>query len=164
MASLQPACLFLDFDRTLCTTRGGSPLSGNHSVDEELVGLCSQMEGRVHICTRNANVEDIRNFLARRGLASVPVHRVARPRSKAEVVCDLRWVESPVAGSLGDGGNGGSPCGATEGPTVRDGATLQAAHSSGRDIIFVDDTIAELLDDQICAAPNVVRFLFARSG
>ena len=33
--------MFLDFDRTLSSTRkGGSPLQGNHSVDEHLAGIC----------------------------------------------------------------------------------------------------------------------------
>ena len=84
---MRPDWLFVDFDRTLCSTRGGSPLNGNHSIDDELVALCSQMAaGRAQVVTRNAHVEDIRIFLAARGLPGVAVHRVGRPRSKAELV------------------------------------------------------------------------------
>ena len=92
--TLRPACLFLDFDRTLCSTRGGSPLRGQQSIDEELLGLCAQMAGRVHVVTRNAHVDDIRTFLASLGLPSLPVHRVPRPRSKADVICDPQWIDS----------------------------------------------------------------------
>ena len=124
VASLRPEWLCVDFDRTLCSTRGGSPLRGNHSIDEELVGVMSQYvdAGRVHVVTRNTHVDEIRQFLDDKGLRGVPVHRVARPRSKAEIVC------------------------ASEGVAL-----------------FVDDTIAEHLDEEIRDAPNVVRFLFARS-
>ena len=37
-----PPTLYVDFDRTLCSTRGGSPLKGNHSIDEELLGARAQ--------------------------------------------------------------------------------------------------------------------------
>ena len=94
--SVQPSCLFVDFDRTLCSTRGGSPLKGSHSVDDDLLALCAQMDGRVHIVTRNAHVDDIRLFLAERGLPSVPIHRVSKAISKASVVCDPRWTEDEV--------------------------------------------------------------------
>ena len=42
--------------------------------------------GRAHVVTRNAHVDEIRTFLAQQGLGGVTVHRVPRPRSKAEVV------------------------------------------------------------------------------
>ena len=47
--------LFMDFDRTLCTTKtGSSPLNGRHALDPELMGLaCSHPN--VHVVTRNCN-------------------------------------------------------------------------------------------------------------
>jgi hypothetical protein len=123
VASLQPENVYIDFDRTLCSTRGGSPLKGAHSIDEELVGVMSQIgQERAFVVTRNAHVDDIRTFLAQRGLERVEVVRVARPASKAVIVA------------------------------AKPGLAL-----------FVDDTIAEHLDDEMRHAPNVVRFLFARS-
>merc|ERR1711879_940235 len=51
VAQLQPAVVFLDFDRTLCTTkRGASPLQGNHSVDADLAAVCAG-HGCVQIVT-----------------------------------------------------------------------------------------------------------------
>lgn len=96
--------------------------------------------------TRNAHVEDIAVFLAERGLGAVPVHRVKRPASKAEVVCDPRWTaglqEAEDEGRLGRlAESGASPV-----------------------ILFVDDNISEHLDEDIRTATNVRRFLFARSG
>ncbi|CAE8647499.1 unnamed protein product, partial [Polarella glacialis] len=64
----QPAVIFLDFDRTLCTTKAGaSPLEGNHSLDTDLVSVCSS-HGRVRIVTRNSRREDIAEFLGRHGV------------------------------------------------------------------------------------------------
>ena len=90
-ATLRPSHLYVDFDRTLCSTRGGSPLNGHHSIDEELLSVISQFVGEkgnaaVQVVTRNAHVDDIKTFLARSGLGDVGVTRIARPRSKAEVV------------------------------------------------------------------------------
>ena len=138
VASLQPAAVFLDFDRTLCSTKGGSPLKGNHSIDEELVSLCSLLAGRVHVVTRNAHVDDIRTFLIEQGLADLPVHRVKRPASKAQVVCDPRWRHAGATGLGRDAGDKQAP------------------------VLFVDDNIAEHLDPEIRSAETVVRFLFAR--
>ena len=96
------------------------------------------MAGRVHVVTRNAHVEDIRTFLAARGLGGLPVHRVGRPLSKSEVVCDPALMAEWTAGfTEGEGGDAV--------------------------VVFVDDTPSELLDEEIRQAPHVVRFLFARS-
>ncbi|EOD23833.1 hypothetical protein EMIHUDRAFT_239085 [Emiliania huxleyi CCMP1516] len=132
--ALQPLRLFVDFDRTLCSTRGGSPLHGSHTVDDDLVSLISQLEGRVHIVTRNVHVDGIRSFLDGIGLTHVPVHRVPKPRSKAEVVCDPRW----AGGAEGHGGGDGV-------------------------VLFVDDSISEHLREDIRSNERVVRFLFSRT-
>ena len=99
-------------------------------------GVCAQLAGRAHVVTRNAHVAEIEAFLAQHGLGSVPVHRVARPRSKAEVV--------GRAPSEAEGGGG------AEG----DGGALA---------VFVDDSISEHFDAEMRALPRVVRFLLARS-
>ena len=58
--ALQPGHIFLDFDRTLATTRGGgSPLQGKHRADPELLGLFSTFRGRVHVVTRNSYREEV---------------------------------------------------------------------------------------------------------
>ena len=100
--TLRPSHLYVDFDRTLCSTRGGSPLNGHHSIDEELLSVISQFVGEkgnaaVQVVTRNAHVDDIKTFLARSGLGDVGVTRIARPRSKAEVVAAKGGVEGEVA-------------------------------------------------------------------
>ena len=169
VASLQPACLFLDFDRTLCSTRGGSPLKGTHSVDEELVALCSQLAGRVHVVTRNAHVEDICTFLAAKGLPDVPVHRVPKPLAKAQVVCDDRWCKPASHDTNEQGGDDEGMERTRQGQRLdqSDVAPGRGSSSPVRPrpvVLFVDDTMGEHMRAEVRDAPHVVRFLFARSG
>ena len=74
--------IFLDFDRTLCSTKSGaSPLPNrqkkshtkgsqrknnvpsDHTLDHGLLNLIAKYPSLVHIVTRNSHVEDIRTFL-----------------------------------------------------------------------------------------------------
>ena len=161
--ALQPLRLFVDFDHTLCSTRGGSPLHGSHTVDDDLVSLISQLEGRVHIVTRNVHVDGIRSFLDGIGLTHVPVHRVPKPRSKAEVVCDPRWAGGAEGHGGGDGGQGGegeaSGVGGEGGGVGGEGGGV-----GGKGVVlFVDDSISEHLREDIRSNERVVRFLFSRT-
>mmetsp|Transcript_3686 Transcript_3686/g.13616 ORF Transcript_3686/g.13616 Transcript_3686/m.13616 type:complete len:666 (-) Transcript_3686:106-2103(-) len=84
----QPAAVFLDFDRTLATTkRGGSPLIGNHSVDPDLATVCGS-HGCVQIVTRSSRKEDILQFLAQKGVPISRVHSLKRDgwTSKSQVI------------------------------------------------------------------------------
>lgn len=74
VSELSPDVLFLDFDRTVASTRNGNnPLNGVHSVDVDLLGLIAE-HGTAHIVTRNRHTEEICEFLARAGVpdATVP--------------------------------------------------------------------------------------------
>ena len=146
-AALRPTALLLDFDRTLCSTKGGgSPLRGNHTVDEELLALIAQMgPGRAAIVTRNPHVDDIATYLSARGLGHVPVHRVAPRASKAEAV--LQGVAAC--------------CSKAEGACAADRALLAGEAADGP-VLFVDDSIGEHLDARLIDAEHVVRFLFVR--
>lgn len=78
--------LFLDFDRTLCTTKGGGAPTEKHSLDAELVALATQHSTRV--VTRNSHQVDIEAFLAARGL-EIPVSSVKKLKTtKAAVILD----------------------------------------------------------------------------
>ena len=90
--------LFLDFDRTLASTkRGESPRAKGtpadpfapHTVDPDLAALCAGAAPcEVHVVTRNSHTADIAAFLAARG-AAVPlehIHHVGKGASKADVV------------------------------------------------------------------------------
>lgn len=94
MGHLQPAAIFLDFDRTLATTkRGASPLIGNHSVDPDLASVCSG-HGRVQVVTRSSRKEDIEQFLSIKGVPFCKVNSLKRDgwSNKAEVI--LREMEA----------------------------------------------------------------------
>ena len=81
--------LFVDFDRTLCTTKsGGSPLQGRHALDSELAALAAQLE--TYVVTRNSHEADIKSFLAARGVLVAGVCVVPRRTSKAAVMLALR--------------------------------------------------------------------------
>jgi hypothetical protein len=121
---------------------------------------------RVHVVTRNAHTDDIRAYLCARGLHSVRVHRVARPRSKAEIVCDRSLWEpcgrrhEPPSAERPAGAE--RPASADADPQASAGAI--ATHRGGRpSVLFVDDTLSEHLDPEVRGAEHVVRFLFARS-
>ena len=95
---VRPEHIFLDFDRTLATTRGGgSPLHGAHRADPELLGLFGTHTGRVHVVTRNSYRDDIIQFLLKKGVAaqSIDVHTVMKGQSKASLVCDKTTYARP---------------------------------------------------------------------
>ena len=85
----KPDIIFLDFDRTLATTRGGgSPLQGTHSVDTDLAGMIAT-HPNVHIVTRNSNKADIAAFLKQEQVAVKHIHSVKKEgKSKSDVICD----------------------------------------------------------------------------
>ena len=79
-----PTALFLDFDRTLCTTRGGAnPLVGNHTVDAELHAAAVAMNS-AHVITRNRHAVEIRTFLEERGVPIATVESTPSGDSKWE--------------------------------------------------------------------------------
>ena len=83
-----PRCVFVDFDRTLCSTKGGrSPLLGLHTVDAELAKLAAALP--VHVVTRNPHGAEIESFLAARGVPVEGVHVVPKRTSKADVMVQL---------------------------------------------------------------------------
>lgn len=79
--------IYLDFDRTICTTRNGlSPLEGNHFVEpallEVLMGNYPNLK-ELAIVTKNSHVDDIREFLATHGVPRSLTIRCVRGISKA---------------------------------------------------------------------------------
>merc|ERR1712129_19378 len=91
VGQLRPDVIFLDFDRTLATTKAGaSPLQGSHSVDPDLASVCASHD-HVQVVTRSSRKEDIETFLAQK---AVPVRRVRSLKregrqSKAEVILEV---------------------------------------------------------------------------
>ena len=56
--------VFLDWDRTFCTTKSGAaPVRGRHAADEALLAL-ARSHPRVVVVTRNSHVAEIEHFLA----------------------------------------------------------------------------------------------------
>ena len=87
-ASECPVTVFLDFDRTLCSTKGGrSPLVGVHSTDAELASLAASHA--TYIVTRNPHEAEIRAFLSERNVRVTAVCIVPKRASKASVMLDI---------------------------------------------------------------------------
>ena len=83
----RPTHLFLDFDRTLCSTRGGAnPLVGSHTVDTELQAAASAMSDATHVLTRNRHTREIAAFLGERGVPIVGVHSTPAGASKWDYI------------------------------------------------------------------------------
>ena len=92
---LEPEVLFLDFDRTLATTRsGGSPLDGVHAVDVELADLIAAGLP-TWVVTRNRHVVEIGAFLKSKGVHAAGVKHAPHGISKAKAIVE-------VLPSLGD--------------------------------------------------------------
>lgn len=78
--------VFLDFDRTVASTRRGQPpVVGTHAVDEDLARL-ARRRGDVSIVTRNRHVDEIAAFLSASDFPVRAVIRVPRGESKARAV------------------------------------------------------------------------------
>jgi hypothetical protein len=129
---LRPAVIYLDWDRTFCSTRGGgSPLKGQHTLDQELLALVHDrvsdnagavaQKRTVHVVTRNSYRDDIVAFLEQHGLGreDIPIHTVTKGQSKVDVI-HRTAIDSIASAGAGSG-------------TVR--------------VLFVDDSIEELLDE-----------------
>lgn len=153
---LKPEIIYLDWDRTFCSTRGGgSPLNGAHTLDAELLALVHDRlatasiggASPVHIVTRNSYRDDIVEFLRRHGLGTreVPIHTVKKGQSKADTI-------------------------------YKSAGEFLKGH--GMKVLFVDDSIEELVEIQpkskqvtsLCGGSSertsidVYRFLFVRGA
>ena len=132
----RPRKLFLDFDRTLCSTRGGAdPTRGGqhgnkgrgaaHAIDAELHTAASlPYVAETHVVTRNRHTAEIRAFLAERGVDVASVHSTPSGESKAAF----------MLATLGEGERG----------------------------LFVDDSAGEICDPRIAGDVRIFRVLFAR--
>ena len=160
-----PHVVFIDFDRTLCTTKSGSsPLRGSHSLDRELWGLVRGGRWDVRVVTRNSHVDDIKTFMRRFAVNEGG---------------DSPGGDSPGGDSSGgDSPGGDSPGGDSSfdaipvhhvGKGVSKGAVIRGACDEKASVVgspiravFVDDSAAELLDEEVAGVPGLTRVLFSR--
>ena len=145
---VQALPVFLDFDRTLCSTKAGrSPLLGRHTLDADLASLAA-----VHpttIVTRNPHREAIEAFLAERGVPICGVRVVPSKLSKAEVMAQLLR-------EGGGGGQGGRPVEVATPPERSASALPSSAPPGAVHAVFIDDDVREL------TRPDVVRLPLLR--
>tara|TARA_B110000971_G_scaffold190658_1_gene201821 strand:- start:44 stop:2653 length:2610 start_codon:yes stop_codon:yes gene_type:complete len=159
-------CVFLDFDRTVCATKvGASPIveaktkSDDESDatktvtfaehDKHLMSIATS-HANTHVVTRNRHVADIVLFLEHLGVrdAQKKVHHVGKGASKAGV----------ILGVLGEFSVSQKRNGKKNDDNDDNGANDTNTPSA----LFVDDSIAELLDEQVAAIPGLTRVLFSR--
>ena len=143
--TIQPKALFLDFDRTLASTKSGaSPLPPkkkgrhtkegySHSIDPELklAVLAQQAFGESYVITRNSHKTEIETFLRMHSLPELAnnVHVVKKKMPKGEYIREI------------------FSCSEEVGP-----------------FLFIDDDIRELSNDTwLRTSPNIYRLLFVRA-
>ena len=100
-----------------------------------------------HVVTRNRHVDDIAAFLAHHGVrdAKRKVHNVARGESKAGAIIDvMRKAKCARAGK------------------AKADSREAEEHLRFASAVFVDDSIAELVDEEVAAIPGLTRVLFSR--
>lgn len=100
-ALYSPEAVFLDFDRTLCTTKsGGSPLQGVHALDGELAAQAAARP--TYVVTRNRHVDEIRTFLGAKGMQVAGITHVRKGVSKAAAMLELlpSLERSPACGGI----------------------------------------------------------------
>ena len=170
-----PHVVFIDFDRTLCTTKSGSsPLRGSHSLDRELWGLVRGGRWDVRVVTRNSHVDDIKTFM----------RRFAANEGGDSPGGDSPGGDSPGGDSPGGDSSGGDSSGGDSpggdssfdaipvhhvGKGVSKGAVIRGACDEKASVVgspvravFVDDSAAELLDAEVASVPGLTRVLFSR--
>jgi hypothetical protein len=162
--SFDHLCVFLDFDRTLCATKqGASPVRRTTERKEgELLSVpfpffaefdaalmsVATSHRETHVVTRNRHVDDIAAFLAHHGVrdAKRKVHNVARGESKAGAIIDVMRA---------------AKCARAE-KAKADSSREAEEHLRFASAVFVDDSIAELVDEEVAAIPGLTRVLFSR--
>lgn len=84
----QPTRLFLDFDLTLCSTKGGAnPLKGAHRLDPELHAAVMEVgDDATHVVTRNRHTAEIQTFLEAHGVSVAQVHTTPSGASKWDAI------------------------------------------------------------------------------
>ena len=145
--------VFLDFDRTLCSTKAGrSPLSGLHQVDHELASLCTTYP--VYVVTRNPHEAEIVTFLEQRGVAVARVCVVPKRASKADVMVQvlpsLKLTSQLAQASPHEG--------------HADDAARAPTRVTPVQALFVDDDVRELMRPSVAELPGLLRVLFRRTG
>jgi hypothetical protein len=173
--------VFLDFDRTLCATKqGASPVRRTTERDSVVSDFTTKTSAststerkeaeaslpfpyaefdaalmsvatshrETHVVTRNRHVDDIAAFLAHHGVrdAKRKVHNVARGESKAGAIIDVMRA---------------AKCALAE-KAKADSSREAEEHLRFASAVFVDDSIAELVDEEVAAIPGLTRVLFSR--
>ena len=137
--TIRAAAVFLDFDRTLASTKcGASPIVGKHVADTNLMTIAST-HPNVHVVTRNSHVTEIASFL--------------RAAGAPELLCASRIHSTKALGK------------ATKAEIIL--PLLQACTGNGSETVtavFVDDDIAEHSHSDLAGCLQLTRFLFRRSA
>jgi hypothetical protein len=180
-----PHVVFIDFDRTLCTTKSGSsPLRGSHSLDRELWGLVRGGRWDVRVVTRNSHVDDIKTFMRRFAVNEGGDSPGGDSPGGDSPGGDSPGGDAPGGDSPGgDSPGGDSPGGDSSGGDssfdaipvhhvgkgVSKGAVIRGACDEKASVVgspiravFVDDSAAELLDEEVAGVPGLTRVLFSR--
>ena len=143
---VNPRRIAIDFDRTLASTKGGAvPVIGKHEADVDLISLMWKYP--CVVVTRNQNKAAIEQFLVNQGAPpDLEVFIVGKKESKAMHILGLK--------TLNYGPNSTSQQNKIHDETTGNNCV---------DVIFVDDSVQELVDPLVACENSVFRVLFVRS-
>jgi hypothetical protein len=170
-----PRRIAFDFDRTLASTKSGAvPVIGKHVADVDLVSLMWKYP--CVVVTRNQNKEAIQLFLAERGAPpDLEICIVGKKESKVKFILGLAAVNNTCNKDNAseninndthdeEGSERSSEMNMNTKTAVGD-VEVDAADdvNDGPPVLFVDDSVQELVDPLVAQEASIFRILFVRS-
>lgn len=171
-----PRRIAFDFDRTLASTKGGAmPVIGKHLADVDLVSLMWKYP--CVVVTRNQNKEAIKLFLSEQGAPpDLEICIVGKKESKVKYILGLKDMDASASSHLGKKRMEEEQIEQklatktlieteTKVPENVLGAYTETPEGSagGGPILFVDDSVQELVDPLVAQEESIFRILFVRS-
>ena len=189
---LSPRRIAFDFDRTLASTKSGAmPVIGKHVADVDLVSLMWKYS--CVVVTRNQNKTAIALFLADQGAPpDVEICIVGKKESKVKFILGLKdsssasskqevtmeekeeeeykeWTADNTEGRRNKTTQKVAEAAVTTETETREGGCHDLVHNSSSaglgpsPVLFVDDSVQELVDPLVAQEASIYRILFVRS-
>jgi hypothetical protein len=97
----RPAAVFLDFDRTVASTRAGAaPVVGKHRLDDALLSVLTT-HPLAFVVTRNSHAAEIEAFLRAAGVPEMVAESAPRVHSAKALGCTKAEVILPLLDAAG---------------------------------------------------------------
>lgn len=156
-----PALIVMDFDQTLCETKSGCvPIPRKHRLNPELHALAQAWGERAVVVSRqpHTNQANVQSFLRECGLPKVGVHCIG-------------GLEVHIAGDVQDegartgrGGRGSRKKKKSDVIIPMLQRAREEMRVGRRSVLFFDDDIREVLDEDLSKETSLLRILFVSTS